>query len=69
MRQDLTTAREQSAAAVDAAEKCQPLRGDDPLFQRFLERLVEQRDRLASAGVGSERPLPPPAAQPVSEDP
>ena len=64
---DLPSARGQSDAAVETAQKCETLRGDDRMFQSFLERLEQQRDLLASApaDIGDERlPPPPPVAVP-----
>jgi hypothetical protein len=41
-----SAARDQAVAAVNVAEQCRELRGEDPIFRAFLERLTRRRDRL-----------------------
>ena len=59
---DRDGALEHARSAVEVAESCEPLRGDDRVFQRFLQRLTQKRDHLA-------RTLPFRPAGETSRDP
>ncbi|HUG90990.1 MAG TPA: tetratricopeptide repeat protein [Planctomycetaceae bacterium] len=52
---DREGAQRESAAAVDVAEACLDSRGSDPVFRRFLDRLVRQRDQIGG-GIRRDHP-------------